>query len=420
MIDIKLIRESPELIEAELASRGIKLRLGGKTVPFSKLTELDQWRCTSQAKLDELRSKQKAIKDAKHGRKLKEQIKAETDVHKAAEAEFHELYMQLPNFHHQTVPEGPDETGNKVVRQIGDKQIPAKGRDNSWVKPHYEIPAIAPLIDIKRGAKVSGNRFWYLKGPLVHLEFALIRYALDFYTKKGYLPMRSPSIVRYEAMEGTGFFPADSSEIYELEDEEGKGKSATKYLVGTAEVSLAAYHMNETLDDLPRYYSGFSPAYRREAGAYGQDTKGILRGHEFDKLELFVFAHPDKSWDEHERMQAESEEFWRTLGIPFQTVNMCTGDIAAPNAKKYDIEAWMPGEGKYREITSNSNDTDFQARRLRIKHKGKFVHTLNNTACAVGRTIIAICENYQDESGNVDMPKVLHPYLPFTRIEKGS
>lgn len=468
MIDIKTIREEPDRIRAELAARNID-------IPFDRLVKLDAERRGYQSEIDELRARQnaanQAIADAA-GPKKAEKIAAmkeiaskikQLDVEKeGTEHQFRQLYLALPNFHHETTPVGKDETENKVVKEVGKRRIPGQagnddrgtGNDDgairgegrvsrddgtgrrvlasktrqgrqSGIKPHYDIPAIKPLIDFERGAKVSGSRFWYLKGELVELEFALLRYTIDFYKKKGYLPMRPPSIVKHAAMEGTGFFPADLNEIYELEDDEGADEGTKKYLAGTAEVPLASYHGNETLraDDLPVKYLGFSPAYRREAGTYGKDTKGILRGHEFDKMELFVFAHPETSWELHEQLQQDAEEYWTALGIPFQVVLMCTGDIGAPNAKKYDLEAWMPGEGKYREVASNSHDTDFQARRLGIRYgSGEksegLVHTLNNTACAVGRTIIAITENYQDESGNVDMPKVLQPYLDFSRIIK--
>jgi seryl-tRNA synthetase len=320
--------------------------------------------------------------------------------------------LQLPNFSHQSVPVAEDESGNEVIKTVGEK------RKLENPQPHYEIPSIKPLIDFERGAKVSGSRFWYLKGPLVNLEFALIQYALAFYAEKGFTPMRPPSLVNQEAMQGTGFFPADANEIYTVEDE--TAGDAKKYLSGTAEVPLASYHAGEKLDpkELPVKYIGFAPAYRREAGSYGKDTKGIIRGHEFDKLELFVFSDPAKSWEMHEELQAHAEEFWTSLGIPFQVVNIASGDLGPPNAKKLDIEAWMPGEGKYREVASNSNDTDFQARRLGIKTGQEYVHTLNNTACAVGRAIVAIVENYQQENGTVVMPDALHQYLPFKEITK--
>lgn len=420
MIDIKLIKDDPERIRTELTKRNSGLNL-------DQLVQFDEERRRLQQEVDSLRAEQKAANDeiaAAKGSEKQSKISAMKDVAEkvkkaeaaftTAETEFNKLVLSLPNFSHDSVPVAPDESGNEVIKTVGEKP---KLKDP---KPHYEIPAIKPLIDFERGAKVSGSRFWYLKGALVHLEFALIRYTLDFYTAKGYLPMRTPDIVKEEAMYGTGFFPADANEIYQVEGGTDGEDTERKFLIGTAEVPLASYHSGETLDpaNLPIKYIGFSPAYRREAGTYGKDMKGIIRGHQFDKLELFVFANPEESWNIHEQMQADAEEYWTSLAIPFQVLNIATGDLGAPNAKKYDIEGWMPGEGRYRELASNSNDTDFQARRLKIKSSGGLVHTLNNTASAINRPIIAITENYQREDGSVDMPEVLKPYLPFDRITK--
>jgi seryl-tRNA synthetase len=402
VIDLAIIRDDPDRIKAEVKQRGLK-------VDVDKLVKLDTDRRSNQAKFDALRARQKGIRDAKAGAKLKADLKKLEGKQKKVIEEFEGFCLLLPNFSAEDVPKGADESGNKPEKTVGKKPTLKKA------KAHYEIPGIKPLIDFERGAKVSGNRFWFLKGPLVDMEFGLIRYTLDFYAKQGFEAMRPPSIVNESAMLGTGFFPADADMIYAVSHPDEQDK---KYLSGTAEVPLASYHAGESLEGVPLKYVGFSPSYRREAGSYGKDTKGIFRGHEFDKLELFVFSAPDKSWEAHEALQEDAEEFWTSLGIPFQVVNICTGDLAAPNAKKLDINAWLPGEGKYREIASNSNDTDFQARRLKIKSNGELVHTLNNTACAIGRTIIAIVENYQDQDGNVDMPEVLHQYLPFKRINK--
>lgn len=422
MIDIKLIRDDPDRIRAELKVRGFG-------IDFDRLVKLDTERRDYQARIDALRAEQnaanQAIANATGPEKTEKitvmkaiatKVKELENEREAVGRHFRQLYLILPNFHHKSVPVGKDESENVVVKVVGEK---ATLKDPL---PHYEIPAIAPLIDAERGAKVSGSRFWYLKGELVELEFALVRYTLDFYKQKGYLPMRPPTIVNEEAMVGSGFFPADANEIYILQGAEDERR---QYLVGTAEVALASYHAGETLDvgALPIKYIGFSPAYRREAGTYGKDTKGIVRGHEFDKLELFVFASPEQSWEIHEQMQADTEEYWQSLGIPFRVLLMCTGDIGAPNAKKYDLEAWLPGEQRYLELGSNSHDTDFQARRLRIRYGAGdkatgLVHTLNNTANSISRPIVAITENYQRGDGTVDMPEVLHPYLAFKRISK--
>jgi seryl-tRNA synthetase len=239
-----------------------------------------------------------------------------------------------------------------------------------------------------------------------------MQYATEFMSEKGFIPMLPPMLVKEDAMYGTGFFPADKNEIYKVNADEDD-----LYLVGTAEVPLASYHSKETVDVAkePLKYFGYSTCFRREAGTYGKDTAGIIRGHQFDKVEMFVFCNEDYSWEAHEKMLAISEEFWQSLKIPYQVLNMCTGDIGAPNAKKYDIEGWFPGQEQYRELASCSNDTDFQARRLGIKYKdgkdSKLVHTLNNTVCAMGRTMIAIMENFQQEDGTIEVPKVLQKYM---------
>jgi seryl-tRNA synthetase len=425
VIDIKTIKDEPQRIEAELKKRGI-------TLDVNKLTKLDGERRKLQQEFDSVRSEQKQVKTAMDGKQLKEKLQKIEKNLKEAQKAFEELYLQLPNFSADDVPIAKDESGNETIRESGDQGI-VEG-----AKPHYEIPGIKPLIDFERGAKVSGNRFWFLKDALVDLEFALLRYALDFYTKRGFTQMRPPSLVQQHAMEGTGFFPAEKQEIYLTSDgwieemierwikagkltppdiESYRNKQlSTHYLSGTAEVPLASYHAGETLDELPIKYAGFAPAYRREAGSYGKDTKGIMRGHEFDKVELFVFSDPATSWDVHEELQRDAEVFWSSLEVPFRVVNIATGDLGAPNAKKYDIEAWLPGADRYMEVGSNSNDTDFQARRLKVKHGGALVHTLNNTAVAVGRAIIAIAENKQDKDGNVEIPEVLRKYLAFSRI----
>ncbi len=256
-------------------------------------------------------------------------------------------------------------------------------------------------------------------GDLARLEFALMHYAFDFYVKKGFYPMIPPMIVRHQAMVGTGFFPADENMIYAVNEEEDN-----LYLVGTAEVPLAGYHMDEVIDvaEKPLRYAGYSSCFRREAGTYGKDVQGIIRGHQFNKIEMFIFCNPMIAWQEHEFLLQCSEEFLQSLGLHYQVLNMCTGDIGAPNAKKYDIETWMPGQQAYRETNSCSNDTDFQARRLNCKFtdasgKKQFVHTLNNTGCADLRTLIALCENYQQEDGSVIIPEVLRSYCGFDSIQ---
>jgi len=270
-------------------------------------------------------------------------------------------------------------------------------------------------VDTERASRVSGSRFGYLKNEAALLEFALVRYALDQLIAKGFIPMIPPVLVKEEAMFGTGFFPAEETEYYatRLDD---------LYLVGTAEVPLCAYHVGEILEkeDLPLRYTGFSTCFRREAGTYGKDLGGIFRVHQFDKVEIFIFSAADSSWEEYESLRETMEEIMRGLGFHYRVMNMCTGDIGAPNAKKYDLEVWFPGQAMYRELVSCSHDTDFQSRRLNIRYRDngkiRFVHTMNSTACAIGRTLIAILENYQQADGTVLIPEVLRPYLGEEKI----
>lgn len=419
MLDVRLIREEPQRVKEELYKRGMKF-------DFDNFLTLDARKRESIAKLDELRAAHNAAADAflslsseeKEAQKnalrdAKAVITALEEETNTLTDQWNDLLLHLPNITHESVPVGPDETGNVVIRTVGEKPI-----FTFDPLPHYDIPAIKPLIDAERGAKVSGSRFWYLKGDLARLELALMHYAFDFYAKKGFVPMIVPMLVREEAMWGTGFFPADKNEIYSVNKEDDN-----LYLVGTAEVPLAGYHMDEVLDlsNGPLKYMGFSSCFRREAGAAGKDMRGILRGHQFNKIEMFVFCRPEESWELHEFLQACAEEFLVSLGLHYQVLNMCTGDIGAPNAKKYDIETWMAGQQAYRETHSCSNDTDFQARRLRTKYtdaKGQkhYVHTLNNTGSS-DRPLIAIVEQYQREDGGVSIPPVLIPYCGFSEIE---
>ncbi len=412
MLDINYIRQNPDKIKANNKIRKCNVDIG-------KVLELDTKRRELVSKIDtkraELNQKSKTKPSPDEIAKLKglgEEIKTIETKLKPIEDELHGLLIQLPNLTHESVPEGKDETGNVVASTWGKKTKLA-----FQPKEHWELGEALDLIDTERGAKVSGARFWYLKGDLVMLEFALIQYAAQFMQAKGFTPMLPPMLVRERAMYGTGFFPAEKNEIYKVNENE-------LYLIGTAEVPLASYHADETIAvaEAPFKYFGFSSCFRREAGAAGKDMKGILRGHQFDKIEMFVFASVDDSWKMHEEMLTISEEFWQSLGIPYQVLNMCTGEIGAPNAKKYDIEGWLPGQGKYREVASCSNDTDFQARRLNIKYADKngtkkFVHTLNNTVCALGRTMVMIMENYQQEDGSIRIPEVLVPLFGKDKIE---
>jgi seryl-tRNA synthetase len=270
------------------------------------------------------------------------------------------------------------------------------------------------MIDIERGVRTSGSRFYYLLRDGVAMQFALMRYALDFGVARGLTPAITPVLVREDAMFNTGFLPVDESQIYRTDDPDGR-----LYLIGTSEVALAALHADEILDanDLPLRYMGYSTCFRREAGTYGKDTRGIFRVHQFDKLEMFSFVLPEDAVDEHERLLATEEEWVQSLELPYRVVNVCVGDLGASAAKKYDIEAWFPGQGKYREITSTSNTTDFQARRMDARYRladgsgTRPVFTLNGTLCAMSRTIIALLENGQQQDGSILLPEALRPYI---------
>ncbi|NNC43608.1 MAG: serine--tRNA ligase, partial [Acidimicrobiia bacterium] len=302
-------------------------------------------------------------------------------------------------------PMGDGEEDNVEISRFGDPTS-----FDFEPKDHLELGA--GIIDTERGAKVSGARFGYLLGDAVFMEFALVRFALDRLSAAGFTPVVPPVLVREEALFGTGFFPDDDNQVYQIPADD-------LYLVGTSEVPLAAYHGDEILAeaDLPLRYAGFSTCFRREAGAAGRDTRGILRVHQFDKVEMFSFCDPDKSWEEHEFLFSQEESLIQELGIPYRVVNVCTGDLGASAAKKYDVEAWMPAQQKFREITSCSNTTDYQARRLKVRFKGEkgnqLVHTLNGTAVAVGRMLIAIMENNQRADGTVAVPEALVPYTGF-------
>jgi seryl-tRNA synthetase len=327
---------------------------------------------------------------------LKEQVGPAEDEARLAKAELDTLLVTLPNLTDPSTPEKEEE----VIRQVG--EAGKSGKD------HLEL--LGDLVDMERGARVSGSRFAYLKGPLVLLELALVRWALGLLEAHGFTPVIPPVLVREDALYGTGFLPDTEQQIYALPQDE-------LYLVGTSEVPLASLHAGEMLDEsaLPLRYAGFSPCFRREAGAAGKDTRGIFRVHQFDKVEMFTFVRPEESGAEHERILAIEEEILQALGIPYQVANIPAWDLGASAAKKYDLEAWLPGQERYRELTSCSNTTDFQARRLGIRYRPEGgrpeeVHTLNGTAVAVGRTIIAIVENYQQDDGTIRVPEVLHEF----------
>ncbi len=411
MIDLELLRENPEIIREEIKKRGMK-------IDVDRDIELDEKRRKLIFKVDELRSRKndasKEIptlkgekKDSliKQMKELNKELQLLEEELKEVEQKFFESLANYPNISHLSTPAGKGEEDNVVEYFKGEKP------DFSFKpKNHIQLGTHLDILDEDRAAKVSGSRFVFLKNEAVLLEFALIGYVFDLLLKKGFVPMVPPSLVKKEAMYGTGFFPAEKTQYYKTELDD-------LYLIGTSEVPLCAYHAGEFLDvgDLPIKYAGFSPCYRREAGTYGKDMGGMFRVHQFDKIEMFIFSKPEQSWDDYDYLRDIVEEIILGLGLHYRIMNMCTGDIGNPNAKKYDLEAWLPGQQKYRELASCSHDTDYQARRLNIKYrdegKKNFVHTMNSTACAIGRTLIAIYENYQTEEGNIKIPDALAPYM---------
>jgi seryl-tRNA synthetase len=415
MLDLKFIRENTKRVREEIKRRNMKLDLDAYLSVDEKRRELTQKVEALRQKQNEASEQIRVSKDQQLLDKMKK-IKSEiTELEpelRETEDKAKEMLLKLPNITHESVPIGPDESGNVVIRTWGEKP-----KFDFEPKQHFEIESVKELLDSDRGVKVSGSRFWYLKGDLARLEFALMQYAFRFYADKGLTPMIVPMLVREEAMYGTGFFPADENEIYSV-----NADGDNLFLIGTAEVALAAYHMNEVLDlkNGAKTYLGYSSCFRREAGTYGKDMKGMLRGHQFNKIEMFVFCKPEDSWTWHENLLSYAEEFLQSLGLHYQVLNMCTGDIGAPNAKKYDIETWLPGQNRFRETNSCSNDTDFQARRLNCKFvndKGEkeLVHTINNTGTS-DRPVIAILENYQQADGSVIIPEVLRPYFGKDKI----
>jgi len=414
MIDPRLLREDPDAIRESLRRRGSKLDLDALIETESALRAARQAAEDLRARQKEIgrdiaslegEAKEKAIADVAG---LAAEVKEASGVVDRLAAEFDLAMLEVPNLVAADAADGYSDADNVEVKRVGSPL--AKGTDHSTLGHQLGI------IDTARAAKVSGSRFGYLKGKGAMLELSLVRWAMDHLVSDGFTPMMPPVLVREEALIGTGFFPEAREQVYEIPRDE-------LFLVGTAEVPLAAYHTDEILteEEMPLRYAGFSTCFRREAGTYGKDTAGIFRVHQFDKVEMFVFTAPEESSAEHDRLLAVEEKLVGQLEVPYRVVNVAAGDLGASAVKKYDIEAWFPGEQNYREITSCSNTTDFQARRLKVRMKtdrgNEVVHTLNGTACAVGRTILAILENHQQPDGSVVIPEALRRYTGFEVIE---
>jgi seryl-tRNA synthetase len=405
MLDLRQIREDPQPARDALARRGVDPAV------LDEALELDERRRALLPELEDLRARknqaskrigelQRSGEDASEAiaetRGLSDREKELDEELRAVEERRTTVLLSLPNL---ADPTAADE--DEVLREVGDSG--KTGRN------HVEL--LGSNLDMESAARVSGSRFAYLKGPLVRLELALVQWALSQLEERGFTPVVPPVLVREQALVGTGMLPDTEQQIYRVPDDE-------LYLVGTSEVPLASLHADEILaaGELPQRYAGFSPCFRREAGAAGKDTQGMFRVHQFEKVEMFAFVDPAESQAEHERLLSIEEEILQALGIPYRVVNIAVTDLGASASKKYDLEAWLPGQERFRELTSCSNTTDFQSRRLDIRFRPaegespRHVHTLNGTAVAVGRTIIAIVENHQREDGSVEIPALLHPF----------
>jgi seryl-tRNA synthetase len=421
MIDINLVREKPEVIINDLQKRGMESRIPW----FEEIRAMDgEWR-NLKIRVDDLRHSRNSIsreiaQKKKAGEDVKELMKkaAEIPKHlaeveekkKKLENEIRTRLMNLPNILHESVPAGASDEDNKEVRKCGKKP-----KFDFKLKSHVDLMEELGLSDIPRAGKIAGARFYFLKGDLVLLDLALIKYALDFMAAKGFTPVLPPFMMNRASYEGVVDISDFEDVMYKIENED-------LYMIATSEHPLIAQYIGEILEELPIKLTGFSTNFRKEAGSHGKDTKGIFRVHQFNKVEQIIICKPEDSWSFHEELIKNAEEFFKSLGLHFRTVNVCTGDIGTVAAKKYDIEAWYPVQQKYREVVSCSNCTDYQARRLGIRFRTKegnlVPHTLNATCVATSRALAAILENFQQKNGTVKIPKVLVPYMNGKKVIK--
>jgi len=416
MLDLNFIRENSEKVKKACKDKNVQISI-------DLILDLDKEKRKIQTEIESLKAEQNKIsrggKDNSslivQAKEIKERVKLLEPQMEKAENELKLLLLEVPNIPFDDVPVGKDDSENKVLRHVGRPSLKLR---NGELKDYMKLGVELDLIDTERAGKVAGSRFGYLKRELPLLEFALINLVMEIVRKEGFIPVIPPVMLKDEMARGTGYFEAaDEKEAYYLPEDK-------MYLAGTSEQSLVSMHAGEILQekDLPIRYVGFSTCFRREAGSYGKDTRGILRVHQFDKLEMVIFSKPEDSRNEHELILSIEEKLMKALKLPYQVINICTGDLGRPAAKKYDIETWLPSENKYRETHSCSNCTDFQARRLNIRYKDKnnkmqFVHTLNGTAFAIGRILIMIMENYQQKDGSIKVPKVLQKYAGLKIIK---
>lgn len=420
MLDSRFVRENVQDVRDALKKRGYEF-------PLQEFLAIDEKRMALLRETEELRNRRNvaseeigkkkrektdASAELEEMRVVSDKIKLLDDQLKAVEDETKGLLLTIPNMPHESVPVGKDETDNTEVRRWGEP-----GKFSFEPLNHWDIAEPLGIIDFERAAKITGARFALMKGAGARLERALMNFMLDTNTAKGYTEVFPPILVNRESMTGTGQLPKFEAELFRVEDPEF-------YLIPTAEVPVTNIHRDEILQetDLPLYYTAYTPCFRREAGAHGRDTRGLIRQHQFNKVELVKFVRPEDSLDELEKLTGNAEEILQKLGLPYRVVALCSGDIGFSSAKTYDLEVWLPGQNKYREISSCSNFGDFQARRanIRFKREGKkgteFVHTLNGSGLAIGRTLVAVLENYQQQDGSIVIPEVLRPYMGTERI----
>ncbi|MCD5385394.1 serine--tRNA ligase [Candidatus Gracilibacteria bacterium] len=413
MLDVKIIRNNPDLVKDNIKKRNLNLNL-------DEFLDIDKQKLELLVKVDELRAlknkvsktipsltKEEKPEKIKEMKELQKDLKILEEKQKEVEKKWKDIYYKIPNLLDETAAVGNTDEDNIIVDTFLE---PTKF--DFKPKAHYEIGEQKGWIDIEKGSEVSGSRFWYLKGDLVLLQFAIINFVMAKLVAKGFNPILPPVLVKERSMFGTGFLADQEDGLYRVNPDDDD-----LHLVGTSEVPVTSYHADEVIDlDKPKMYVAYSSCFRKEAGSAGKDTKGILRGHQFDKVEMVVFCKGDEGRKMHDFMVSIEEEVWQELMIPYNKLNVCSGDLGNPAMKKYDLEAWMPGQGKYREVTSCSNVGEYQSRRLAIKYKDKdgslkYVNTLNGTIIALGRCLIAIIENYQTKEGNVIIPEVLVPFM---------
>ncbi len=418
MLSIDFIRKNKQKVEKSATDKGYKINI-------DKLLEVDGKRRQLTQEVQQFREELKKTSKKGIDESSREEAKQKRDKIqqmeislKKIESEWKNLIYEIPNLSANDVKVGKDESENEVIKKHGQPlKLDFKPKD------HLELGTELDIIDVERAVKISGTRFGYLKNEAALLEFALVQLAFKTFTQEGFTPIVPPVLIKKEITEGLGYWQAGGSEDYYLIKEPHQQESSF-YLVGTAEHSIVPMHKGETFEkkDLPKRYIGFSSCFRREAGSYGKDVRGIFRVHQFDKVEMVSFTTEEEDNKEHEYFLSLEEKLFQALDIPYQVVKMCTGDLGFPVARKYDLEAWIPSQNKYREVTSTSTTTDFQARRLNIKYKDgdekKYARILNGTVFAIGRTLIAILENYQQKDGSVKIPKVLQPFTGFSEIKK--